>query len=95
MEVAPPQGQASPEATVVIVVIEFVALQAVNVEKHVVLHPWREYAVLPPVGAIVPEQMALQSLAVCIAVQDDEDGPVEDASEDCEASCVEVGLESL
>ena len=55
------------------VVIELVALHALNVEKQVVLHPWDEYAVLPPVAVMVPEQMALQSLAVFKAVQDDDD----------------------
>ena len=72
------------------VVIELAALHALNVEKHVVLHPWLEYAVLPPVAVMTPEQMALQSLAVCIAVQDDED-----EEDDCEDDCVEEGLDLL
>ena len=72
IEVAPPHVQTAPEATVLTVVIESVALHALNVLKHVVLHPWLECAVLPPVAIMTAEQIALQSLAVCIAVHDDE-----------------------
>ena len=64
IEVAPPHVQTAPEATVLTGVIESVALQALHFKKHVVLHPWLEYAVLPPVAVTNPEQMALQSLAV-------------------------------
>lgn len=64
IEVAPPHVQTAPEASVLTVVIELVALHTLNFEKHVVLHPWLEYAVLPPVAVMAPEQMALQSLAV-------------------------------
>ena len=87
IEVAPPHERTAPEATVLTVVIELVALHPLNVEKHVVLHPWLECAVLPPVAVMTPEQMALQSLAVCIAVHDDED--------DCEFDCVKEGLDWL
>lgn len=64
IEVAPPHGQTDPDGTVLTVVIELVALHALNVGKHAVLHPWLEYAVPPPSVVITPEQMALQSLAV-------------------------------
>ena len=61
IEVASPQGQTTPEATVLAVVTELVALQALTVEKHVVLHPLLEYAVLPPSASTTPEQVELQS----------------------------------
>lgn len=64
IEVALPHVQTAPEVTVWTVVIGSVALHALNVEKHVVLHSWLEYAVLPPVAVMTSEQMALQSLAV-------------------------------
>lgn len=87
IKVAPPHGQRAPEATVLTVVIELVAPHALNMEKHVVLHPWLECAVLPPSAVMTPEQMALQSLAVCIAVHDDE--------YDGEFDCVDEGLDWL
>ena len=62
----------------VTIVTELVALHALNVEKQVVLHPCEEYAVLPPVAVIVPEHMALQSLAVRKAVQEEDDEDEED-----------------
>ena len=68
----------APDATLLIVVIELVALHALNVEKHIVLQPWLEYAVISPLAVMAPEQMALQSLAVCKVVQDIEVGLEDD-----------------
>lgn len=70
---APPHGQAFTALAVLTVVMEFVALQALNVEKQVVLQPCFENAELDPTTVVTPVQIALQSLAVTMDVHDAEE----------------------